>query len=193
MESVSRQWRLFCAIDIPSQVREPLAQHIVNLREKVPEASATWNRPENIHLTIKFIGEVTQPRADDLSQAASRAVAGMTRFEFEVGGAGSFPKQGLPKVLWIGIGDSSRKLSELYKRLEEECTSEGFSKEQREFHPHLTVARLRKSHGARTLAAAHKEQGFPSLIVPVLELLVIRSELSSQGSKYTVISRHPLT
>jgi 2'-5' RNA ligase len=116
----------------------------------------------------------------------------MTGFEFELEAVGSFPKQGPPKVLWIGIVDALGKLSELYSRLEEECAREGFAKEPRAFHPHLTVARLRKPHGARTLAAAHKELGFQSLTVPVAELLVIRSELSSQGSRYTVVSRHEL-
>lgn len=192
MEPASRPWRLFCAIDLTSKARDRVVQHVANLREKVPEASASWSRAENIHLTIKFIGEVAPTRAADLSQAACRAIAGMTRFEFELEGAGSFPKQGPPKVLWIGIVDALGKLSELYRRLEEECARGGFAKEPRAFHPHLTVARLRKPHGARTLAAAHKELGFQSLTVPVTELLVIRSELSSQGSKYTVVSRHEL-
>ena len=140
----------------------------------------------------RFIGEVPSARAEDLSLAAARAAAHIGPFEFELTVAGAFPKQSAPRVLWIGTSDSSGKLHDLYSRLEAECAQVGFAKDQREFHPHLTIARLRKPRGARTLALAHEELGFESLTVGVSELLVIRSELGSQGSKYSVISRSPL-
>jgi 2'-5' RNA ligase len=95
-------------------------------------------------------------------------------------------------VLWIAISDSSGKLGELHTRLEHEAAKEGFVRDSRPFHPHLTVARLRQPQHARTLATAHKEREFEGVEIEVLELLVIRSELSSEGSKYSIISRHQL-
>ena len=104
----------------------------------------------------------------------------------------SAAQNGTPRVLWIGVDDHSRRLAELQTKLEDECARIGFEKEERAFSPHLTIARLRKPQGARALAVAHKEMGFKPVTIEVAELLVIRSELSSKGSNYTVISRHPL-
>jgi 2'-5' RNA ligase len=127
-----------------------------------------------------------------LSQAAANSVAAFTPFEIGIGNTGAFPKHGTPRVLWIGVDDHTGRLAELQTKLEDECSDLGFEKEARAFSPHLTLARLRKPQGAQALARAHKEMGFVPTEVSVKKLLVIRSELSSQGSKYTAISRHPL-
>ncbi|MBA3354386.1 MAG: RNA 2',3'-cyclic phosphodiesterase [Pyrinomonadaceae bacterium] len=190
----SRQesWRAFCAIDLSVGVRASLVRQINRLREAVPGAQASWSREENIHLTLKFLGEIQTSRLNNLSNAAARAVADFSRFQITLEETGVFPKHGSPRVLWIGIKDESGKLAEFHTRLEKACAREGFAREERPFHPHLTIARLRKPQGARTLAAAHKEMRFEPAVVAVSDLLVIRSELSGAGSRYTVISRHPL-
>jgi RNA 2',3'-cyclic 3'-phosphodiesterase len=187
-----RLWRVFLAIHLPAQIRSRAAAQSERLRELVPDASASWTREDNMHLTIKFIGEVPADAIEKLSSAASNTVNGISSFDIVVGGAGSFPKKGPPKVIWIGIDDPSGNLHELHKRLDEECAIRGFQKERRAFQPHLTIARLRKPHSARTLASAHEEMGFEPVNVNVSELLLIRSELSSKGSKYTVLSSHSL-
>ena len=162
--------------------------HSSRLRQAVPEAHASWSKPDNIHLTLKFLGDISQSRLESLSKAAAKAV--FTCSQSAVQGSGVFPTRGQPRVLWIGIEDLQGKLGELYSRLEDECAKAGFRKEARAFHPHLTLARLRKPDGARALAEAHKEMQFEPIEFTVSELLVIRSELSSAGSKYTTISRH---
>ena len=186
-------WRVFCAIELPSLVRDSISEHITRLREAMPDSPASLSRAENVHLTLKFVGEISYGRANDLSQAAEQAVAGFSPFEIGIGNTGSFPKHGAPRVLWVGIDDYSGKLAALQAKLDAECLRLGFEKEARAFNPHLTIARLRKPQGARALALSHKEMGFASTDVSVLELAVIRSELSSKGSKYTVISRHALS
>lgn len=128
----------------------------------------------------------------DFSEAAGGAVAGVKQFSIRLEQTGSFPERGQPRVLWIGVNDSSGELAELHARLEKESAELGFAHEARPFHPHLTVARLRNPEGTRTLAAAHKQAEFPPIEIAVTELVVIRSELSSAGSKYTVVSRHGL-
>ena len=190
----SRQesWRVFCAIDLSGKVRASLMRQINRLREAVPHAQASWSREENIHLTLKFLGEIQTSRLINLSNAAARAVADFPPFQITLEETGVFPKHGTPRVLWIGVKDESGKLAEFHTRLEEACAREGFAKEERPFHPHLTIARLRKPQGARSLAVAHKEMRFEPAYVAVAELLVIRSELSGAGSRYTVISSHRL-
>lgn len=190
--SSSEQWRVFCAVDIPHNVRQKIEEHISHLKRSVPDASASWTRLDNMHLTLKFLGDTPKRAVQKLSHAAQRAVLGLAPFEIIATGAGSFPKSGQPRVVWVGLEDVEGKLAHLQARLEEEAFKEGFAREQRAFHPHLTVARLRKPHGARRLATAHKELGFPSITIEVKELLVIRSELHPSGSRYTVISHHRL-
>ncbi len=185
-------WRVFCAIELPETARERVFRRIAHLKEAVPDAKASWSRDANLHLTLKFLGEIPQKSVPDLSNAASRAATGLAPFSIRLEEAGVFPKHGQPHVLWIGINDSSGKLSELHARLEAESVNAGFEKDDRPFHPHLTVARLRQPRHARTLAAAHRELDFEPAEIAVSELLVIRSELSSAGSKYSIISRHAL-
>jgi RNA 2',3'-cyclic 3'-phosphodiesterase len=167
-------------------------QHIAILREAVPTAQASWSRDTHLHLTLKFLGEVSENSVQNFSMATSRAVAHFAPFKVLLEQTGIFPKHGSPRVLWLGINDLEGKLGDLQSHLEDESARAGFGKEDRHFSPHLTVARLRKPQHARTLAAAHKQLVFEPVEITVSELLVIRSELNSEGSKYTVISRHPL-
>ena len=191
-EPRNETWRVFCAIELPSLVREKISEHITRLQKAAPDSSASWVRPENVHLTLKFVGEIPLDRVKDLTQAAANAAAGFPRFEIVIGNTGSFPKHGTPRVLWLGIDDYLGKLEQLQGALDDECLRLGFAKEERAFNPHLTIARGRKPQGARALALAHKEIGFVPTEVSVSELTVIRSELSSKGSNYTAISRHAL-
>lgn len=183
---------MFCAVDLGARVRANLTSHINRLREMAPHVQASWSREENIHLTLKFLGEIQTSRINNLSSAAARAVANLKPFRITIGETGVFPQHGPQRVLWIGVKDESGKLAELHTRLEEACALEGFAREERPFRPHLTIARLRKPHGARALAAAHKEMHFQATDAMVADLSVIRSELDSAGSRYTVISRHLL-
>lgn len=185
-------WRVFCAVEVPEQVRQRVLQHIERLKDAVPAAKASWSRDANLHLTLKFLGEIPQTSVLDFSNAASRAVAGLAPFSIRLQETRIFPKHGQPRVLWIGVNDLSGKLGELQARLEEESAQAGFKKDDRPFQPHLTVARLRQPRHARTLAAKHKQMEFEPAEIALSELLVIKSELSGKGSKYTVVSRHPL-
>jgi RNA 2',3'-cyclic 3'-phosphodiesterase len=186
------EWRVFCAIELPEEVREQLQEHILKLRKQIPDAAASWSRVENIHLTLKFFGNVAIDRIPSISAAATRAVAEFSTFPIEVGNTGVFPRPSRAQVLWIGISDPSGNLSTLQERLENECAAEGFEKEDRAYRPHLTIARIRKPEGARRLADAHLQMQFPSTEVSLNELILFRSELSPKGSKYTPISKHPI-
>lgn len=185
-------WRVFCAIEMPTEVRERVAQHGDQLRRSLPEVQASWTKPENIHLTLKFFGNISQQQAMKASEAASRAIAGMSTFTIRIEEPGSFPARGPARVLWIGIKDPTGKLIKLQLKFDTECETEGFSKEDRAFHPHLTVARLRTPRGARTLSENHNELRFEPAEVTVSSLILFRSELSPKGSRYTIISTHRL-
>ena len=168
-----------------------MLRHIACLKQAVPDARASWARETNLHLTLKFLGEIPQPIVPNFSNAVARAVVGVKSFPIRFEATGVFPTRGQPRVLWIGTNDYSGRLVELHAKIEEESALAGFPEEARPFHPHLTIARLRNPQHARELATAHKQMKFEPIEATVSELLVIRSELSSEGSKYTVVSRHP--
>jgi len=186
-------WRVFCAIELPASVRAVVLRHIADLNDAAPGARASWAREATLHLTLKFLGEIPIASVPTFSNAVARAVAGVSPFSVRLSETGAFPRHGQPRVLWIGVDDVSQKLADLQSRLEEESEAAGYAKEERPFHPHLTIARLRDLRDAKALARAHKEMQFEPVEIPVSELVVIRSELSSAGSKYTIVSRHALS
>ena len=184
--------RVFCAVELPAEVRARVAEHIARLRRAAPEVRASWERAEKLHITLKFLGEIAPERAEALSGAASRATRHARPFNLVLAGAGTFPPRGHARVLWLGIDDSAGALAGLQGRLEEECGAAGFAREERPFRPHLTLARLRAPQGSRSLAQLHQETDFEPVEFGVAELVVVRSDLGPGGSRYTEISRHAL-
>ena len=193
MRTHDESWRLFIAIELPASTRKRLTDHIELLRKALPEVRASWSREDNLHLTLKFLGDTQVTKAEILSQAVGRAASAVHPFEVIVGGCGAFPPRGQPRVLWIGIEDPSGELGRVHKALEDECALAGFTREPRTLHPHLTIARLRQPHGSRQLAAMHQETGFEPQPVSVSAIALIRSELRSEGSRHTIVSRHDLS
>jgi RNA 2',3'-cyclic 3'-phosphodiesterase len=184
--------RVFCALELPAEVRGRATSAIARLREAAPEVRASWERVEKMHLTLKFLGEIALARVEALSGAAACAAQDSQAFKLALSGTGAFPPRGNPRVLWLGIEDYSGALAHLRNRLEDECAAAGFARERRDFHPHLTLARIRAPQGARELARMHRETDFERIEFSVTELFVLRSELGTGGSRYTEISRHQL-
>lgn len=182
--------RVFCAVELPDEVREAAAAHAARLRRDFPEARASWARPASLHVTLKFLGEVEAARIPVLSRAAGAAAAGFGSFPLSVEEAGTFPPRGAARVLWLGVRDESGSLARLQSRLEEECEAAGFPREPRAFKPHLTLARLRAPKDAHALSEAHRRSTFGPHAFHVSDLVVMRSELGPGGSRYTPLSRH---
>ena len=211
-------YRTFIAIELPGAVRAKVIQHIAQLRRELPDARASWSREHNLHLTLKFLGNVPVTEIPKLSDAIACAVSSIKPFALTVAGCGVFPPKGRPNVLWIGVSsfaanapdvdyyrasqnpgcsrrptpDTPHPLFLLHSAIENECAKAGFAREQRPFHPHLTVARLRKHGDERRLAEVHQKLGFVAETFLVSELVVFKSELLHEGSKHTPISRHAL-
>jgi 2'-5' RNA ligase len=184
--------RVFCAIELPGELRSRVAERVRRLRSEFPDVRASWEKPEKLHVTLKFLGDIEPARVETLSGAAARAVACVEPFELIIDEPGSFPPHGQPRVLWLGIVDAKGRLAFMQSALETECAAVGFPRESRPFKPHLTLARLRSPHGARELAAAHRETPFEPQRFKVSELVLMRSELGPGGSRYTPLSRHRL-
>lgn len=183
-------FRTFIAIELTNEVRARVAQHIACLRHELPDVRASWSREDNLHLTLKFLGNVPVADIPKVSDAVASATKSAPSFELTFSDCGTFPPHGRPKVLWIGTQASG--LLELHPAIETGLATGGFPRESRSFHPHLTIARLRNSQGARRLAELHQSLGFAPIAFAVSEVIVFRSELLKQGSQHTAISRHKL-
>lgn len=186
--------RIFCAVELPEDVRARIAAHVAGLREATqPSLKISWERAEKLHLTLKFLGEVEAERVEALTRAANRAAGVGGRFELSLRETGAFPSRGNPRVLWLGLHDDTGRLAQLQARLEAECERENFPREERAFRPHITIARIRTPNAAaRHVAALHREVEFAPATFNVGEFVIMQSRLGAGGSQYTPLSRHEL-
>src|SRR6266545_7763526 len=132
--------RAFIAITPPST----LQQTVTEVQEAFQRSNLPWRwvTSENIHLTLKFFGNVPAERVTAITQAMEHAARGQTAFPLRATSLGCFPHTSRPRLLWIGLDDPSQALGPLYARLTAACISLGFPAEDRPFHPHLTLARV---------------------------------------------------
>ncbi len=180
--------RTFIAIEIPDEIKQEMAK--VQDRLKKSGADAGWTRPEGIHLTLKFLGEVPAPEIDKIKAALRGAVEGKEKFRIEIGGAGVFPNERNPRVVWIGISGDLEKLSALQASVEDSMAAIGFEPEERKFTPHLTLGRIKyiKSRGAwQTSLDETRDVRLPGFDVAAVSLM--KSELHPKGAVYTEIGK----
>jgi 2'-5' RNA ligase len=182
--------RLFIAVNLPSEVRERLAAEQDRLRRA--QADVSWVRAENIHVTLKFLGETEEKRLERIRPALREVARSGAPFSIQVSGLGSFGGR-IPRVVWVGLQEGAEPLSRLAKDIEAALARLGFPRERRGFTAHITLGRVRsaKNVGALLTALAQTETGpFGSVEVNQFELM--RSELRPTGSVYTVLDRFPL-
>ncbi|MGI9108290.1 MAG: RNA 2',3'-cyclic phosphodiesterase [Pyrinomonadaceae bacterium] len=186
--------RIFCAAELPPDVRARAAAHLTRLRETAQtRLKISWERAEKLHLTLKFLGEIDAARIEDVSRAARRAAESSGACVVSLQEAGAFPPRGNARVLWLGLRDEAGRLAHLHEQLETQCARENFPRETRAFHPHITIARIRiPNDAARRLAQLHTETEFEPVRFLVTEIVVIHSQPGAGGSRYTPLSRHTL-
>lgn len=175
--------RTFICIEIPESVKERIAELQLHLRQI--DSRVSWTKPSNIHLTLKFLGDVKASRIERVLRATEHSVISIDPFEIEVGGAGCFPSPRSPRVLWVGLVTLPDSLKQLHQRLEEELFREGFPRESKRFSPHLTMGRVRDPRNGSRLAEELQARGFESEKFQAREVIVMKSELKPTGSVYT--------
>ena len=182
--------RIFTAVEISDEARRRAAEYSRTLREGFPRARAGWDKPEKMHLTMKFLGEIDGDQITRLIEAVQETAAKISPFKLQIAGTGVFPSPRQARVLWLGVKDEKGSLQKLNEVLEKECEKRGFAREKRSFKAHLTIARLKER--AIDLAQAHLAERFEPVEFEVSELVVFESELRPTGSVYSVVSRHEL-
>lgn len=180
--------RAFIAIDLPESIQAALGQQQAVVRAACPDAR--WTRPEGIHLTLKFLGEIS----DNQVRQVTEALAGLTRFasfSVAVKGFGFFPDARRPRVFWVGL-EAPPALGELADQVESCMEKLGFAREERSLTPHLTLARFKVPRPQPALQALLAQRGELSLgRFEVSEFFLFESKLSPHGAEYRKIARFP--
>jgi RNA 2',3'-cyclic 3'-phosphodiesterase len=174
--------RLFVAFDLTPEVRERIAKFLATLRDAHP--GARWVRAENLHLTLKFIGEVDESRVSDF-RAALSGTRSPERVQMDFRDTGFFPNEKRPHVFWIGINASSN-VSGLAAQIDERFAALGVERETREFRPHLTLARFDDARGLEALHGAIAKFGDTEFgTVRTNQFHLYQSQTASGGARYT--------
>lgn len=180
--------RAFIAIDLPDAILGALARQLDSFRAVCPEAR--WVRPEGIHLTLKFLGEISGEQAKEVTEALV-ALEPFEKFPIEVKGFGFFPEARRPRVFWAGL-EAPSALEQLANRVENSMEELGFARENRAFTPHLTLARFKIPRPQLALEALLGSQGERSLgHFEVSGFFLFESKPSPRGAEYRKVARFP--
>ncbi len=184
--------RAFLAIDPPEVVLDNI-QALQNRLKKSIQGAIRWVRPEGIHLTLKFFGDISAYDVENISEAIANKTANVPPITLEIRGMGAFPDVNRPRVIWLGITGQLAPLLSLQRDLEEVFSKLGFPKENRPFRAHLTMGRVRVPKGIIGLAPSVEAEG--NLMAgnfTVGEITLFQSSLSPQGAIYSKLAAFPL-
>lgn len=184
--------RCFIAIDIDEQIRAKIGGFEDELRHKtgLDRPKVKWVEPSNIHLTLKFLGEVRDQVIRDVCGLVERIAAEHESFDVEFAGLGVFGRPA--RVLWVGTGENESLLS-VQKDIEERFCKGGFGSDNKKFSGHLTLCRVKNPGAGRKIEVAigdYRDLSFGTLAVDSIG--IYKSELTSTGPVYTLISRSML-
>jgi len=183
--------RSFVAIEFPHQVHDLCARIQQDLAPKLHGVS--WVKRGNVHLTLKFLGNITSTQRDSILPSLQAAAAAQGPFVIELGGVGVFPDLRRPRVIWLGMSQGKRACVALASFIDASLSKLGFVAERKPVRPHLTLGRIRRSVDAsvlQSLETQYEELGL--LAIRVEQIVLMQSVLSSKGSIYTPLSHFPL-
>jgi RNA 2',3'-cyclic 3'-phosphodiesterase len=186
--------RLFIAVDIDKKMQEDVGilQNRVRTKARLDKSDATWVKPEHMHLTLKFLGEIEDECAPEIIRITDEVAASHKPFSIEVERVGTFGRPA--KVVWVGIGEKSYQLKALQKDLEERLAAAGWPKEERGFTGHLTLCRIKSFKAGRIVGDitphyANEQLGSQN----VDALYVYKSQLTPEGPVYTLLHKAQLS
>jgi len=183
--------RTFLAIDLPNTQRKILEEH--QGRWKSAKADVRWIYPSNMHLTLKFLGEIHESSMENVIAVCKKVCYLHRGFSLFLNGTGIFPNLRRPRVLWIGIGGETDLLCKLQNSIETALEEKGFPREDRVFTPHLTVGRVRSSRKLPRLLEVFVKDKIVIKPFTVEEVIVYKSLLTLRGPLYNPLTRCPLT
>ncbi|MBN2387110.1 MAG: RNA 2',3'-cyclic phosphodiesterase [Anaerolineales bacterium] len=196
MPEPNDQVRAFIAIELPANLQQAIASATAGLQEALPRPLVRWVATQNVHLTIKFLGDVAPGNLERLAEALGDEAAAHHPFEASVGKLGAFPNPRRPRVIWVGL-EAPASLLSLQRGVEAVCARMGFPAEAQRFHPHLTLGRLTKLVTAPDLERVQTALGKTEVgllgKLNVNSIQIFKSDLKPGGPIYSRLHVLPLT
>ncbi|HKS37867.1 MAG TPA: RNA 2',3'-cyclic phosphodiesterase [Verrucomicrobiae bacterium] len=182
--------RAFIAIAVPQMLVEQLKQLQRQLEADVGGDAVRWTKPDQLHLTLKFLGNVRGDGVNDLKSALTRACAGRAPFQLTLEGLGCFPNTRTPRVVWVGITGELKPLEKLQMEIDRQTQTFGDHTEERPFQPHLTIGRVKvQGKDARRLGeAVERTTVFRPGAWLIREVELIQSKLAREGANYSTLA-----
>lgn len=177
--------RLFVAIETPSAVRERLAEVIATLR--TTNADVRWEQTDKLHITLKFLGDAEQQSLGPIIASLERIAQSFPEFSIRYASLGCFPHKREPRILWAGVESADSMLGHLAKSIDDALATLGFKKEERAFHAHVTLGRVKSGRHMNHLLRTMESITFESQPVHVSHFVLVKSELKQGGSVYTTL------
>ena len=185
--------RTFIAIGVPSEIKDKLEK--IQHRFKILGLNATWVKPENQHLTLKFLGETGADQIQMIRHKLAEALTPYAPFRLSLDSLGVFPHARNPRVLWVGLKDEEGTLARLQSALQQALVEVGFDADPKPFSPHLTLARIKSPKGKKKLQdelEALNQQGIDPHPFDVGAVQLYESQLTPKGSIYTELANFTL-
>ena len=188
-------FRAFIAIELSPDVVRKVDEVSSSLRERMGELPIRWTPAENVHLTLKFLGDVSTTSVDNLAEIIQRVARSHACFEMSIGGLGIYPDARRPRVIWLGV-EAPQKLNAIQRSIEHEINRLGYEKSDREFSPHLTIGRVSRSADFQELkeigsSLQNENVGFLGA-TRVDHINLFRSDLKPSGAEYSRVFSAPL-
>lgn len=183
--------RAFIAVELSERLRQELA--VLQQRLRVSQTDVKWVEPDNLHLTLKFLGQTEESQVPSLTTALRSHTARIPPFAYHLDGLGTFPRLQSPRVIWVGVKEGEKQLLELAQAVERACVELRLPPEDRPFSAHLTIGRVRSPAGLGALIQRIKEGRFTgSEPVTVRRVVLFESVLSPKGPHYRPLAEVPL-
>jgi len=182
--------RCFIAVEVPGPMKRAIGDMIDNLKKSGSDVK--WLRPENIHITLKFLGSTEESLLDEVKESLSKKLSPYSPFYITISGIGCFPDERRPRVVWVGTHESSGQVRDVQRAIEAEMAKFGFPSEERNFSPHLTIGRVKsreKIAALITMLGEYRQVSFGDLDVRGVTLM--KSELNPAGAKYFPLAEIP--
>jgi 2'-5' RNA ligase len=175
--------RTFIAIELPAETRSYLFQSGQKMAENIPDRVVRWVAPENMHLTLRFLGDTPEDKLPVISAELDAITQDFQPFTLHLDELGCFPNRKRPRVIWAGLSGQLKPLNALQSRIEKAVQSLGWEAENRPFRAHLTIGRVKDSSQAARLTW---EQPLEKQVIPAAAVNLIESQLRPSGPVYTI-------
>lgn len=183
--------RVFAAIKPPENITDAIGRYVGGLRAEFRNAPVKWERPEKLHITLKFIGDMDEQRLGHFIEAVKAAAAANSPFKVQISDAGAFLRPRGPRVLWLGVGSGKDILAQIATAIDALFSRSTESVKPSDFNPHLTIARLKRDGDFEPLIVKHVSGKFSPLEFTASDIVILESELLPIGSVYKEIARIP--